>query len=95
MALEVLDISAHFKILVWKCWQEIRRRQISEKKKKIVHTESQTFVSSLILLLKKKAADKTKIQKKIEVLAGASGAEQQVSEEKNSTPCGTGDVFCF
>lgn len=31
--------------------------------------------------IKKKAADKTKIQKKIEVLAGASGAEQQVSEE--------------
>lgn len=51
------------------------------REKKIVHTESQTFVSSLILLLKKKAADKTKIQKKIEVLAGASGAEQQVSEE--------------
>lgn len=76
-----------------KCWTSqlisrywcgnVGRKSAGDKsqRKKIVHTESQTFVSSLILLLKKKAADKTKIQKKIEVLAGASGAEQQVSEE--------------
>lgn len=64
MALEVLDISANFKILVWKCWQEIRRRQISEKKNSS-HRVTDVCFKFNSFIKKKKQQTKPKYKRKL------------------------------